>query len=949
VAHIQSIKVIGARQHNLKNINVEIPAEKLVVITGPSGSGKSSLAIHVLYAEGQRRYLESLSSYARQFLEKFDKANVDEIIGLSPTIAIDQKKGIVTPRSTVGTSTEIYDLLRIIFARAGTPYCPKCQVELVGTTKEEVVENIKSKFIGKDILITSPIAEQKKGSFKDVFEKLYTDGFSRVIVDKKLVKLRSGKQSEISLDKNKRHSVEAVIDRIRLTNPDELNARIWQAVEKAIELSDGWLKIYIWNGQTEFDKEDALFSTKLSCPNCKKSYPKLDVKLFSFNSPIGACPRCSGIGSVFTINEEALVDPVKPVRRAIKLLSLPFMWGVGSRFKDALWILGIDADTPWQDLSEEEKNFILYGGNSQYGEFEGIEWHLLRLFNSTESDKIRAEISKYLKENTCPVCKGQRLNEYALSVRLRFEDFEITIGEAVETEIEELLAIFKIHKLPEEKLNILKRAVDELIKRLEFLVEVGAGYLTLNRKISTLSGGEHQRVKLASQLGSNLSGVTYILDEPTVGLHPVDTKRLINVLKKLKNLGNNVIVVEHDEEVIAAADWIVELGPESGEKGGEVVFSGTPNELLTKNTKTAFVLKKTQQLENNMLDEKIFVENKFVSYNNNLLPSSEQRNAQNFEKFLIVKNATLHNLKNITVHFPKNALSVIVGVSGSGKSSLAEEIEKQWGRERDIKLKVVDQSPIGRTPRSNPATYTGIFTYIRQLFAQTKEAKLRGFTQAHFSFNVAAGRCEKCKGEGFIKIDMQFLPDVFVKCPLCHGKRYNSNVLEVKFAGLNIAEVLELTVDEAIKIFESFPQIADKLKLLSDVGLGYLKLGQPSTTLSGGEAQRIKLAKWLQTRNLEGAVFLLDEPTVGLHWFDVEKLIAVLKRLVDKGATVIVIEHNLQLISSADWVLELGPEGGKHGGHLIFEGEMTAFLKANTVTARELRNWFGIKSSVETR
>ncbi len=909
------IIVKGARVHNLKNIDVEIPKYKFVVITGVSGSGKSSLAFDTIYAEGQRRYVESLSSYARQFLGLMEKPDVDFIEGLSPAISIEQRKGGWNPRSTVGTVTEIYDYLRLLFARVGVPYCIHHNVPLVKKTLDEIVDEILNLPQGQYVQILAPVVRGRKGEYKDLFERYLKKGFLRAYVDGELVEL----EDPPALEKYKTHVIDILVDRVSVDK--ENRSRISESVETAIKEADGLVKL-----KFEDTGKEVVYSEKLMCPICDFSMENLEPRIFSFNSPYGACPECSGLGVKLEIDPYKLInsEDLSILEGAIK------PWGEPNPFlEEKLLRLAkekkVDLDTPWSYLPQSFKNLILYGTEDpskdyyrqdkmeqDYYYFEGVIPYLWRRYHETESDWVKEEIERYMVKKTCPMCGGSRLKKESLYVRIR----DKSIWDITRMSISSALEWFKNLKLSGKEELIGKQIVKEIISRLSFLVDVGLDYLTLERPTDTLSSGEEQRVRLATQIGSGLTGVLYVLDEPSIGLHPRDIDRLIGTIKKLRDLGNTVIVVEHDKETIQEADWIIDLGPGAGDRGGKVVFSGTYEEIL----------KSRKSLTGQYLA------------GIKTIPVPKKRRKPKGE-FLILRGARHNNLKGIDLKIPLGLFVCVTGVSGSGKSSLIQDtlyvalmrhfygsretpgaFDKIEGLEKIDKVINIDQSPIGRTPRSNPATYTSAFTPIREFFATLKESRKRGYTPGRFSFNVKGGRCEACAGEGFIKVEMQFLPDVYVPCEVCKGKRYNKETLEVKYKDKSIADVLDMSVDEAYELFKDIPAIERKLKLLKDVGLGYIKLGQPATTLSGGEAQRIKLAKELSKVATGRTLYILDEPTTGLHFDDVKKLIAVLQRLVDLGNTVLVIEHNLDVIKSADWIIDLGPEAGEKGGWIVAEG-----------------------------
>ncbi len=907
------IIVRGARQHNLKNITVEIPKNKFVVITGVSGSGKSSLAFDVIYAEAQRRYVESLSPYARQFLGIMEKPDVDEIIGLSPGIAIEQRKIMRNPRSTVATSTEIYDYLRLLFARIGVPHCPNDDYPLQKWSVDEIVDEIFKKYTGRRIQILSPVVVGRKGEYRELFSKLAKKGYVRVRVDGIMYNL-----DEVpTLDKNKRHEIEVVVDRVFVSSEEK--SRIHQSISTALRESEGIVKVI-----TDRDEEE-IFSENLACPKCGFSMPEPEPRLFSFNSPYGACPTCTGLGVKIDFDPAKLItnSDLSILEGAIKPLSEPHPITVKVLERIARRY-GANLEEPWRILPEEFKNVVMWGDETppeslddedykpKYSEWEGIIPQLWRRYKTTDSEWTRAEIERYMVYTTCPTCGGSRLRKEALFVKIDGK----SIWDIVRMDVKSTLKYFEDLNLEGKRKIIAEKIVDEIRKRLRFLENVGLGYLTLDRRSDTLSGGEEQRVRLATQIGSGLSGVIYVLDEPSIGLHPRDVSKLIRTIKDLRDLGNTVLVVEHDEETIRSADWIIDLGPGAGVYGGDVVAYGTLED-ITSNPSS--------------------ITGAYLSGRKSI-PLPRARRQPNGEYIKIV-GARANNLKNITVKIPLGLLVVVTGVSGSGKSTLVFDIlykalaKKLYGSREDPgehtaiygmeyidRVIDVDQSPIGRTPRSNPATYTGVFTHIRDFYAKLPEAKAKGFKPQHFSFNMKGGRCEACEGEGYIRIEMHFLPDVYVPCEVCKGTRYNSEVLEVKYKGKSIADVLDMTVDEALEFFEDVPNIRRKLQLMADVGLGYIKLGQPSTTLSGGEAQRIKLAKELSKMPTGRTLYILDEPTTGLHFEDVRKLIDVLHRLVNNGNTVLVIEHNLDVIKNADWVIDLGPEGGDDGGYLVAEG-----------------------------
>lgn len=936
------IFVKGARVHNLKNIDVKIPRNKLVVITGLSGSGKSSLAFDTIYAEGQRRYVESLSSYARQFLELMDKPDVDFIEGLSPAIAIDQKAATHNPRSTVGTMTEIYDYLRLLFARIGIPHCPECGREIRKQTPQEIVDQILSLPRDSKIIILSPVVIGRKGEYRNLFEKLKKDGFVRVRVDKTIYTL----EEEINLDKNKKHDIEIVIDRLIIQ--DDIKNRLVDSVELSLKYSEGLVKVL----NVEND-EEIIFSSRFACPNCGISLPEIEPRLFSFNSPYGACEECQGLGFKMVVDPD-LIIPNKNLsirEGAIKVAGFQSEDSYTIEILDNLLLnFGYDIDTKIKDIDEEVLDILLYGTKSRYWSltkirrssyrgyvyWEGIIPMIERRYKETESYEMKEYYEKFMRFLPCPLCGGKRLKKEALAVKVGDKN----ISEITEMNIKECLYFFENLKLNETQKVIAKQILKEIKGRLKFLIDVGLSYLTLNRESRTLSGGEAQRIRLATQIGSGLTGVLYVLDEPTIGLHYRDTKRLLDSLKRLRDLGNTLIVVEHDEQVIKESDWIIDMGPGAGENGGKVVFEG----------KYEDILKDENSLTGKYLSQKLKIE----------IPTKRRKGNG---KYLEIIGASEHNLKNINVKIPLNTLTCITGVSGSGKSTLIYDIlykglmeifynsSEKPGKFKEFKglenidrVVLVDQSPIGRTPRSNPATYTNVFTPIRELFSKTRESRERGYTPGRFSFNVRGGRCEACEGAGIKKIEMQFLPDVYVTCEVCHGKRYNRETLEIEWKGKNISQVLDMTVDEAYEFFENIEPIKRKLKLLKDVGLGYIKLGQPAPTLSGGEAQRVKLAYELSKSFKGHTLYLLDEPTTGLHFDDVKKLLNVLNRLVEKGNSVVVIEHHPDVIKFADYIIDLGPEGGDEGGYIVGEGTPEEIAKNyKSYTGDLLRKILNIK------
>lgn len=911
------IVVRGARVHNLKNIDVKIPRNKLVVLTGLSGSGKSSLAFDTIYAEGQRRYVESLSAYARQFLGQMEKPDVDSIDGLSPAISIDQKTTSRNPRSTVGTVTEIYDYLRLLFARIGRAYCPEHGIEITSQTVQQMVDRILDLPERTRIQILAPIVKGRKGEHVKLLNDLQKQGYARVRVDGEVRDLSEG----IQLEKNKKHTIEVVIDRL-IIKPG-IETRLTDSIETALQLSGGDVLIDVIDG------EELLFSQNLACPECGFSIDELTPRMFSFNSPFGACPSCDGLGGKMEMNPELIVPnpdlslaegAIEPWSNSSSTYYQQLLDAVCSYF-------GIDPTVPFRDLPEQQKKIILYGSkeripfrytnevgfvrNSQI-QFEGVVPHLQRRYRETASEAVREQLEQYMSVNVCPTCQGARLKKESLHVLVGGKNIDYI----TRLSVAEALEFFSNLSLTEKEWQIARLILKEIQERLRFLVNVGLDYLTLHRSAGTLSGGEAQRIRLATQIGSSLTGVLYILDEPSIGLHQRDNDRLIATLKQMRDLGNTLIVVEHDEDTMLAADYLIDIGPGAGANGGKVVAAGTPEE----------VMNNEQSLTGQYLSGRKFI------------PVPLERRKPN-GKWLEVIGAREHNLKNIDVKIPLGVFTCVTGVSGSGKSTLVNEIilkalAKELhrakvlpGKHKEIrgiehldKVINIDQSPIGRTPRSNPATYTGVFDEIREVFASTPEAKVRGYQKGRFSFNVKGGRCEACRGDGIIKIEMHFLPDVYVPCEQCKGKRYNRDTLEIKYKGKNVADVLEMTVEEALDFFANIPRIQRKLQTLYDVGLGYMKLGQPATTLSGGEAQRVKLASELYKRSNGRTLYILDEPTTGLHIDDIARLLKVLQRLVGQGNSVLVIEHNLDVIKTADYIIDLGPEGGIRGGTIVATG-----------------------------
>ncbi len=908
------IVIRGAREHNLKDIDITIPKDKLVVVTGLSGSGKSSLAFDTLYAEGRRRYVQSLSSYARQFLGQMDKPDVDSIDGLNPAISIDQKTTSHNPRSTVGTVTEINDYLRLLWARVGTPVCPNDGTVIERQSVDQMVDRIMALPERTRIQLLAPVIRDKRGEHKEAFKRIQRAGYVRVIVDGVMHDI----SDDIELEKNKRHSIDIVVD--RLVVKESIRSRLFDSVEAALRLSDGYMNVDV------IGQEMLNFSEYYACPKCGFTVGEMEPRLFSFNAPFGACPDCDGLGMKLSVDED-LVIPDKSKTLAEGAIA---PWSNSKYYtgmlEQACEALVIPMDKPFSKLTKKQRETILHGSkkavkfhltgdfgvNDTTQPFEGVMENINRRYHHPMSKFMRDAMGKYMTELTCSTCQGKRLNEKALAVKVGDKD----IAEASELSINKALNFFTDLKFNEQKSTIAKPILKEVRDRLTFLDSVGLDYLTLSRSANTLSGGEAQRIRLATQIGSNLSGVMYVLDEPSIGLHQRDNDRLIASLKRMRDLGNSLIVVEHDDETMREADYLIDMGPGAGSYGGKVMAAGTPEE----------VEKDPNSLTGQYLSGKKFV------------PVPLKRRAGN-KKFITIKGASENNLKDIDVKFPLGKLIVVTGVSGSGKSTLVNTILKRAlaqklnnnsekpGKYKSItgyknieKIIDIDQSPIGRTPRSNPATYTSVFDDIRTLFAQTNEAKMRGYTKARFSFNVKGGRCEACHGDGIIKIEMNFLPDVYVPCEVCHGTRYNSETLEVTYREKNIAEVLDMTINEATKFFQNIPKIARKLQTIVDVGLGYVKLGQSATTLSGGEAQRMKLAAELQKLSTGKNFYILDEPTTGLHTDDIKRLMEVLQRLVDEGNTVLIIEHNLDVIKSADWLIDLGPEGGDGGGTIVTTG-----------------------------
>ncbi len=952
---IDRIVIKGAREHNLKNIDLEIPKNKLVVFTGISGSGKSSLAFDTLYAEGQRRYVESLSSYARQFLGVMDKPDVDLIEGLSPAISIDQKGISHNPRSTVGTTTEIYDYLRLLFARVGHPHCPICGREVSKMSVDQIVEKVisdkslESSKRGRRIMILAPVVKDRKGEYSSLFEDFKKKGFSKVRVDGQVRDL----SDDFVLIKTNKHTIDVVVDRLVLDKKSiqeqTFSSRLHQSIETALKFGEGAVIVSeVLDASLEFPQnpkkmEDCLYSERFACPVDNISLPEIEPRLLSFNSPHGACPLCLGLGTLLEIDETTVLNPILSIAEG-GILPWSKMASSDTWFSRLIEAVGkeykFDLNTRLGNLSPEARDILLHGAKDQefkvegrnrqgrwthfYSPYQGLVSFLKQRYQESESDFVKSEIEKYMVKEICPKCKGARLKAEALSITINSSNIAEVTGQSIVQALEWIKTI----ELSNREKQIATPIVKEIISRLKFLVDVGLDYLTLDRAAMTLAGGESQRIRLASQIGSGLSGVLYVLDEPSIGLHQRDNSRLIETLKRLRDLGNTVIVNEHDAETMEAADLLIEIGPGAGEHGGQIVAQGTP-EMIKKNPAS---------LTGQYLSGKRKVK----------VDGALKREPLNMG-VLQVLGAAEHNLRNIDVSFPLGKFITITGVSGSGKSTLIHDIlyralaqkiyrsREKAGNHKGLvgvdyidKVVLVDQSPIGRTPRSNPATYTGAFTFIRELFAQSPEAKIRGYNPGRFSFNVKGGRCEVCEGEGTLKIEMQFLPDVYVTCESCNGARYNREALEIHFKDRNIAEVLDMTVEEGLNFFASIPQIKNKLQVLFDVGLGYIKLGQPAPTLSGGEAQRIKLSSELSKRATGRTMYILDEPTTGLHFADIERLLVILRKLVNFGNTVVIIEHNLDVIKNTDWIIDLGPEGGDKGGKVVAEGTPSQVAKVKT-------------------
>lgn len=939
--------VRGAREHNLKDVSLDLPRDSLIVFTGLSGSGKSSLAFDTIFAEGQRRYVESLSAYARQFLGQMDKPDVDFIEGLSPAVSIDQKSTSRNPRSTVGTITEVYDYLRLLWARIGKPHCPKCSRPIARQTPQQIVDRVLELPEGTRFQVLAPVVRGRKGEYAELFAQLQTKGFARARVDGTVVRL----EEPPVLKKYEKHDIEVIVD--RLSVKDSARRRLTDSVETALQLSGGTITLDFVDLPDDDPNRERFYSEHLYCPYDDLSFEELEPRSFSFNSPFGACPECTGLGTRMEVDPDLVVpDPSKPLGEGA--LS-PWSGGHTSEYFERMiealgHVLGFTLDTPWERLSKRAQKALLYGHDEQvnirysnrygrqrsyYTTFEGVITWVQKRHADAESDATRERFEGYMREIPCPACKGARLKPVSLAVTVG----ERSIADVSAMSIGECARFLSELKLSDRDMHIAERVVKEINARLGFLLDVGLDYLTMDRAAGTLAGGEAQRIRLATQIGSGLVGVLYVLDEPSIGLHQRDNQRLLETLLRLRDMGNTLIVVEHDEDTIAAADWVVDIGPGAGEHGGQVVVSGTVDELLASETSLTGAYLSGRRT----------------------IAVPQTRRKRDRKRQLVVKGAREHNLKGVDVEFPLGVFTAVTGVSGSGKSTLVNDIlysalAKELHGARTVpgrhsrvngidlvdKVVHVDQSPIGRTPRSNPATYTGVFDHVRKLFAATTEAKVRGYQPGRFSFNVKGGRCEACAGDGTIKIEMNFLPDVYVPCEVCHGARYNRETLEVHYKGRTIAEVLDMPIEEALEFFDAIPAIKRHLKTLNDVGLGYVRLGQPATTLSGGEAQRVKLASELQRRSTGRTVYVLDEPTTGLHFEDIRRLLGVLGRLVDGGNTVIVIEHNLDVIKTADWIIDMGPEGGSRGGTVVATGtpEEVALVE-DSHTGRFLRKILG--------
>src|SRR5437870_635655 len=925
------IVIRGAREHNLKNIDLEIPRDQLVVITGLSGSGKSSLAFDTIYAEGQRRYVESLSAYARQFLEQMEKPEVDSIEGLSPAISIEQKTTSKNPRSTVGTVTEIYDYLRVLFARVGVPHCPSCGKIISAQTVQQMVDRVLAQAPGTRLLVLAPVVRGRKGEYKKLFFDLQRQGYSRVRVNGVVRELGD----EIELDKKRKHTIDVVVDRLIVR--ENLGSRLADSLETALRLADGIVTVETVDGAEESrtrgktNPATMTFSEKLACADCGISFPEVSPRMFSFNNPYGACPECGGIGSRDEIDPDRLVP--NPARSLKDGALAPWAGRETSYFRQTLAVLAkrhrFSLETPWSELRRPVRDVILHGERD--GGFEGVVKTLERRYRETSSEEARAEVAQFMTERPCPGCGGSRLRPESLGVKIAGR----SIAEVVRQTIKEAAVFFDGLSLTEREAAIARRVLKEIRERLGFLMNVGLDYLTLDRPAGTLAGGEGQRIRLATQIGSSLVGVLYILDEPSIGLHQRDNRRLIETLKRLRDLGNTVLVVEHDEETIKNADYVVDLGPGAGELGGHIVGVGTPDEIMAN----------PDSLTGRYLARALAIP----------VPATRRKGRGHF---ITIHNPREHNLKGMAVKIPLATFTCVTGVSGSGKSTLVNDIlyralaqmlhraqaragahDRLHGAQRVDKVVDIDQSPSGRTPRSNPATYTGVFTFIRTLFARTPEARMRGYAPGRFSFNVKGGRCEACQGDGLVKIEMHFLPDVYVTCDVCKGRRYNRETLDVRYKGRSIAEILDMTVREALGFFDAVPVIRTKLQTLDDVGLDYIRLDQSATTLSGGEAQRVKLATELSRRATGRTLYILDEPTTGLHFADIQRLLDVLATLVDQGNTVVIIEHNLDVVKTADWVIDLGPEGGDEGGRVVATGTPEELVRRaeRTYTGQFLR------------